>query len=136
MRALLFVSLIALLLQGCGKMIDTRFEECEKGAPTFVSMADCQARTVRDDAVAIGNVAQRARSEARAQRFTQLADDLGERVAVGRLPEGQARAVLHRALEELLDAERDERLAPIRPQPRNVTCSPVGIGGGVSCTQN
>lgn len=136
MRALLFAVLTALLLQGCGKMVDTRFEECEKGAPSFVAMADCQARTVRDDAAGIGNVAQKARSEARAQRFSQVAEDLSERVAVGRMPEAQARVILHRALEELLDAERDDRLAPVRQQPRSVTCSPVGVGGGVSCTQN
>jgi hypothetical protein len=135
-RAVLLVALSTLLLQGCSKMIDTRFEECEKGAPTFVSMADCQARTVRDDAAAIDNVVQRARSESRAQRFSQIAEDLSEKVAVGRLPEDQARAVLHRVLEELLDAERDDRLAPVRQQPRSVTCSPVGVGGGVSCTQN
>lgn len=136
MRALIFAVLATLLMQGCGKMIDTRFEECAKGAPSFVALADCQSRTVRDDAAAIGNVAQKARSEARAQRFSQLADDLGERVAVGRLPEATARVVLQRALDELLDAERDDRLTPIRQPSRGVTCSPVGVGGGVSCTQN
>ncbi|MFM9982149.1 MAG: hypothetical protein ACKVP9_14675 [Burkholderiales bacterium] len=136
MRAVLFVVLSTLLLQGCGRMIDSRFEECEKGAPTFVSMADCQARTARDDAAGINNVVQRARSEARAQRFSQIAEELSEKVAVGRLPEEQARLVLHRVLEELLDAERDDRLAPVRQQTRTMTCSPVGPGGGVSCTQN
>ena len=136
MRPFLLALLSTLLLQACGKMVDTRFEECEKGAPSFVSMADCQARTVRDDAAGINNLAQRARSEARAQRFSQIAEDLSEKVAVGRLPEGQARALLNRVLEELLDAERDDRLAPLRHQPKGVTCSPVGVGGGVSCTQN
>jgi len=125
----------ALALHGCGA-IDTRFDECESGAPTFVSMADCQVRTVKDDAARINNLAQRARSEARAQKFAQLAEQLGERVATGRMPDQQARIVLHRALEELLDAERDDRFGPVRQQPKSVTCSPVGPGGGVSCTPN
>jgi hypothetical protein len=125
----------AFALHGCGA-IDTRFDECEKGAPTFVSMADCQARTVKDDAARVNNTAQRARSEARSQKFSQIAEELSERVATGRMPEDQARVVLHRVLEDLLDAERDDRLAPIRQQPKSVTCSPVGPGGGVSCTPN
>ena len=91
---------------------------------------------MRDDAARINNLAQRSRSEARAQRFSQIAEELSEKVAVGRLPEGEARTVLHRVLEELLDAERDDRLAPIRQQPKTMTCSPVGPGGGVSCTPN
>ena len=71
MRTFAFLAVSTALLQGCGAMIDTRFEDCEKGAPTFVSMADCQARTVRDDAARINNLAQRARSEARAQRLAE-----------------------------------------------------------------
>lgn len=133
--ALACAVLAAASLQGCGA-IDTRWDECDKGAPTFVSMADCTSRTVQEDAARPSNPAQRARSQARAQRFSQISEELSEKVATGRIAEAEARLIYRRVLEDLLDAERDDRLAPIRQQPKTMTCSPTGAGGGVICSPN
>ncbi len=137
MRAALACSVIvaAASLQGCGA-IDTRWDECDKGAPTFVAMADCTNRTVQEDATRSSNPAQRARSQARAQRFAQISEELSEKVATGRLAETEARLIHRKVLENLLDAERDDRLSPIRQQPKTMTCSPTGPAGGVVCSPN
>lgn len=132
-RAHLAALIAAIAVAGCAA-IDSRWDECEKGASSFVQMADCTTRTVQADAARSSNPLQRTRSEARAQRFAQITEDLSERVGAGRLADADARLVLRRVLDELLDAERDDRLSPIRQAPRTMTCSPSG--GSVSCTQN
>lgn len=134
-RALVPVAVAVLALHGC-VAVDTRWDACETGAPTFVAMADCTNRTVQEDAQNTENPVLRARSQARAQRFSGIADELGEKVATGRLPEPEARVILKQVLNELRDAERDDRLTPLRPQQKTMTCSPTGPGGGVSCTAN
>lgn len=127
------LALLALGLHGCA-VIDTRWDECEKGAGTFVAMAECTAREVQSDAARSSLPALRARSEARAQRYSQIVEELSEKVATGRIAEGEARIVLRHVLNDLLDAERDDRLTPLRQAPKTMTCSPSG--GSVSCTQN
>jgi len=115
--------------------INTRWNECEKGAGTFIQLADCTVEAVNADAARSGQSTLRMRSDLRAKRYAQKAEDLMEKVGTGRLPDAEARAELRRALDELMDEERDERLAPIRQPARSgITCSPVG--NSVACTPN
>ena len=137
MRKRVFVAsivLAGLTAAGCVSM-NSRWDDCEKGAATFVQIADCTLDAVNADAGRASQPTLRMRSEARAKRYAQKAEDLMEKVGTGRLPDPEARAELRRALDELMDEERDDRLTPIRqPQKTGVTCSPVG--NSVSCTAN
>jgi hypothetical protein len=121
-------------LAGCAT-IDTRWDTCQKAGATFVQVAECTVQGVDADASRWAQPTLRMRSEARAKRFAIKADDLMEKVATGRLHDADARVELRRALDELQDEERDDRLSPIRqPQKSGMTCSPVGTS--VSCTPN
>ncbi len=133
-RTLALIVAAAGMAAGCAS-INTRWNECEKGAGTFIQLADCTVESVNADAGRSGQATSRMRSDLRAKRYAQIAEDLMEKVGTGRLPEAEARLVLRRALDELMDEERDERLMPIRQPARSgVICSPVGTG--VSCTTN
>src|SRR5471032_1453687 len=121
-------------LAGCAT-IDTRWDTCQKAGATFVQVAECTVQGVDADASRWAQPTLRMRSEARAKRFAIKADDLMEKVASGRMHDADARVELRRALDELQDEERDDRLSPIRqPQKSGMTCSPVGTS--VSCTPN
>ena len=133
MKKLALVTLTIFVLPGCAA-IDTRWDACQAGA-TFVQVADCTVQAVQGDASHWAQPAMRMRSEARAKRYTTKAEELMEKVATGRLHDADARVELRRALDELQDEERDDRLSPIRqPQKSGMTCSPVGTS--VSCTPN
>ena len=134
MRTLAALVVLAAVAAGCAS-INARWEGCEKNASTFVQLADCTVEAVQADASSATSPVLRMRSENRAKRYAQKAEDLMEKVGTGRIPDPQARLELKRALDELLDEERDDRLQPIRqPQRTGVTCSPVG--NSVSCTAN
>ena len=122
------------LASGCVS-VNSRWDACERNAGTFVQLADCTIEAVQADARATSTPTLRMRSDARAKAYTQKAEELMERVGTGRLPDPDARTQLRRALDDLMDHERDERLAPLRqPQRTGVTCSPVG--NSVACTAN
>ena len=124
----------AAIAAGCTS-INYRWDDCEKGASTFVQVADCTIEAVKADAGRASQPTLRMRSEQRAKQYIEKAEDLMEKVGTGRMPDQEARAELRHALDELMDSERDDRLNPIRQPPRmGVTCSPVG--NTVSCTQN
>lgn len=132
-RAVL-AALLVVGVAGCAS-INTRWDSCEKSAATFVQLADCTVEAVQADAARATSPTLRMRSEARAKRYSQKAEDLMEQVGTGRIKDAEARIVLRIALDELMDEERDDRLAPVRtPQRTGVTCSPVG--NTVSCTAN
>ena len=134
MRTLAALVVLAAVAAGCAS-INARWEGCEKSASTFVQLADCTVEAVQADASSATSPVLRMRSENRAKRYAQKAEGLMEMVGTGRIPDPQARLELKRALDELLDEERDDRLQPIRqPQRTGVTCSPVG--NSVSCTAN
>ena len=134
MRTLAALVVLAAVTAGCAS-INARWEGCEKNASTFVQLADCTVEAVQADASSASSPVLRMRSENRAKRYAQKAEDLMEKVGTGRIPDPHARLELKRALDELLDEERDDRLQPIRqPQRTGVTCSPVG--NSVSCTAN
>ena len=121
-------------LAGCAT-IDSRWDTCQKTGATFVQVAECTVQGVDADAARWAQPTLRMRSEARAKRFALKADDLMEKVATGRMHDADARVELRRALDELQDEERDDRLSPIRqPQRSGMTCSPAGTS--VSCTPN
>ena len=103
MRKQLFkvsIILAGLATAGCASM-NSRWDDCEKGAGTFVQVADCTVEAVNADAVRASQPTLRMRSEARAKRYAQKAEDLMEKVGTGRLPDPEARAELRRALDEL-----------------------------------
>ena len=129
----IFILIAALIPLGCATT-DARWDSCEKGAKTFVELADCSTRAVHADTARWSQPALRMRSEARAKRYALTADDLIEKVGTGRLSEAEGRAELERAMHDLLDVERDDRLVLPRQAPKSMTCSPVGTS--VSCTQN
>lgn len=132
---LLIVSIAAASMAAGCVSINTRWDTCEKNAGTFIQLADCTLESVQADARETSTPALRMRSEARAKAYGQKAEELMERVGTGRMPDAEARVLLRRALDELMDQERDERLSPLRPPQRTgVTCSPVG--NSVSCTAN
>lgn len=134
MKAFFSLMLGIVLVGGCATM-NARWDACEKNAGTFVQIAECTAKAVQADSASAVQPTLRMRSEARAKRYSVKADALSEQVATGRLAESEARAELRQALDELLDAERDDRLSPLRlPQRTGLTCSPVGTS--VSCTPN
>ena len=137
MRIRAFASLIAAaagLAAGCAS-INSRWDACERAASTFVQVADCTIEAVKADAGSASQPTLRMRSDIRAQHYVQKAEELIENVGTGRMPDPEARALLRRALDELMDEERDDRLAPFRlPARTGVTCSPVGTR--VACTPN
>lgn len=134
MRMTITVLAAAGIAGGCAS-INSRWDDCEKGASTFVQVADCTIDAVKADAGRASQPTLRMRSDLRAKKYIEKAEDLMEKVGTGRMADQEARAELRHALDELMDAERDDRLTPIRQPPRmGVTCSPVGTG--VSCTQN
>ena len=134
MRLLLVSIAATLLATGCVS-INSRWDSCEKNAGTFIQLADCTVEAVQADARETSSPALRMRSESRAKAYALKAEGIMERVGTGRMPDPEARVVLRRALDELLDQERDERLTPLRqPQRTGVTCSPAG--NSVSCTAN
>ena len=134
MRLLLVSIAATLLATGCVS-INSRWDSCEKNAGTFIQLADCTVEAVQADARETSSPALRMLSESRAKAYALKAEDLMERVGTGRMPDPEARVVLRRALDGLLDQERDERLTPLRqPQRTGVTCSPAG--NSVSCTAN
>jgi hypothetical protein len=132
---LIVVSIAAAsMAAGCAS-INTRWDACEKNAGTFVQLADCTLEAVQADARETSTPTLRMRSETRAKAYAQKAEELMEKVGTGRMPDPEARVLLRRALDELMDQERDERLSPLRPPQRTgVTCSPSG--NTVSCTAN
>ncbi len=134
MKLIALMSLTALTLGGCAT-IDARWDACQKPAATFVQVADCTTQAVHADAARWAQPILRMRSEARAKRFAAKSDALMEEVAAGRMHDADARVELRRALDELQDEERDDRLSPLRqPQKSGITCSPAGTS--VSCTPN
>ena len=134
LRSLIGSIVAASMAAGCAS-INTRWDACEKSAATFIQLADCTLEAVQADARQTSTPALRMRSEARAKLYGQKAEELMESVGTGRMPDTEARLLLRRALDELMDQERDERLSPLRPPQRTgVTCSPVG--NTVSCTAN
>jgi hypothetical protein len=128
-------SMLGLVLLGSCATMNARWDACEKTGSTFVELADCTAKAVQADASTWTQPTLRMRSEARAKRFSVKAEDLIEKVGAGRMPDPEARVELRKALDQLVDEERDDRLVPNRqPQKAGVTCSPTGTS--VSCTAN
>ena len=133
-RTLVLIVFAAGFAGGCAS-INTRWDACEKGAGTFVQLADCTVESVNADAGRTGLATLRMKSELRAKRYAKKAEELMEQVGTGRMPDAEARIVLRRALDELMDEERDDRLTPVRqPERSGVTCVPVG--NTVSCIPN
>ena len=134
MKHLALMGLATLALNGCAS-IDTRWDSCQVPGAPFVQVADCTLQAVRADASGWAQPTLRMRSEARAKRYAAKAEELMEAVATGRMSVPDARVELRRALDELQDQERDDRLSPLRqPQKSGITCSPAGTS--VSCTPN
>ena len=128
------MGLATLALNGCAS-IDTRWDTCQVPGAPFVQVAECTVQGVDADASRWAQPTLRMRSEARAKRYAVKAEELMEKVATGRMHDADARVELRRALDELQDEERDDRLSPIRqPQKSGMTCSPAGTS--VSCTPN
>ena len=127
--ALLPAFLAAMLAGGCAN-INAQWVNCERNSSTFEQLADCTT----DSLQASVSERTRERAEARARRYSLAADQLIEKLRTGILGEADARTELHRALDEMLDEERDERLTPLRAPPKSITCSPTSAG--VSCTGN
>ncbi len=126
---------IALVMAGGCVSMNARWDDCEKNATTFVQVSDCTIQAVQADASRASQPTLRMRSETRAKLYAQKAEDLMEKVSAGRMHDADARVELRRALDDLMDQERDDRLSPLRqPQKSGITCSPTG--SSVSCTAN
>ena len=134
MKQLALMGLTTLTLNGCAT-IDARWDTCQVPGAPFVQVADCTLQAVRADASRWTQPTLRMRSEARAKRYAAKAEELMEAMGTGRMSEPDARFELRRALDELQDEERDDRLSPLRqPQRSGMTCSPAGTS--VSCAPN
>lgn len=128
-------ALAALLLLGACASLNRTWDQCEKANPNFIQLADCTIQEVHGE---VGRTIQpvlRLRSESRAKRYSVKAEELIEKVGTGQVQDQDARVELRRALDDLLDEERDDRLSPLRqPAKTGITCSPAGTS--VSCTAN
>ena len=134
MKQLALMGLTTLALNGCAT-IDARWDTCQVPGAPFVQVADCTLQAVRADASRWTQPTLRMRSEARAKRYAAKAEELMEAMATGGMHDSDARVELRRALDELQDEERDDRLSPLRqPQKSGITCSPAGTS--VSCAPN